>query len=55
VFVYYMVGGGGLSVAIYALPLLFFAGLLRVDEDDEAAEATVGGDPATARSEPSLS
>ena len=38
VFVYYMIGGGGLSVGIYVLPLLFFASLLRVDEGDEDAD-----------------
>ena len=38
VFVYYMIGGGGLSVGIYALPLLFFASLLRVQEGDEDAD-----------------
>lgn len=35
VFVYYSIGGGGLSVAVYALPLLFFASLMRVEQEHE--------------------
>ena len=40
VFVYYSIGGGGLSVAIYALPLFYFAALMRIvpDGGEEAAE-----------------
>lgn len=41
-FVYYMIGGGGLSVGIYALPLLFFAGLMRVEEDEDVPAAPDG-------------
>ena len=39
-FVYYSIGGGGLSVAIYALPLFYFAALMRIvpDGGEEAAE-----------------
>lgn len=40
VFVYYSIGGGGLSVGIYALPLLFFASLMRVEDEPEEEPAT---------------
>ncbi len=38
VFVYYSIGGGGLSVGVYALPLLFFASLMRVGEEESPIE-----------------
>ena len=40
VFVYYMIGGGGLSVGIYALPLLFFAALMRVQDEQPGKPET---------------
>ena len=57
VFVYYMIGGGGLSVGIYALPLLFFASLLRIADGDGEADPNKDsdeGDQAAQRLQPSL-
>lgn len=42
VFVYYSIGGGGLSVGIYALPLLFFASLMRIEEEEPADSQPAG-------------
>jgi hypothetical protein len=55
VFVYYSIGGGGLSVGIYALPLLFFASLMRVEDDPEEEQAQdVEADEAEQRPYPAL-
>jgi hypothetical protein len=52
VFMFYMIGGGGLSVGIYALPLLFFASLMRIEDGDDEAEDAGQAAP---RLEPALS